>query len=63
MLHFGKLDHHIPKESIDAVQAANPEVPVFSYDAATASTATIGRATARKLEKERSLKFMKKHLG
>ena len=29
MLHFGKLDQHIPKESIDAVQAVNPEVPVL----------------------------------
>ena len=33
MLHFGKLDQHIPKESIDAVETANPEVPVFCYNA------------------------------
>ena len=33
MLHFGKLDQHIPKESVDAVQTANPDVPVFWYDA------------------------------
>ena len=29
MLHFGKLDKHIPKEDIDRLQAAHPEVPIF----------------------------------
>jgi carboxymethylenebutenolidase len=66
MLHFGKLDQHIPKESIDAVKAANPEVPVFWYDAGhgfNCNDRASYNAEAAKLAKERSLKFLKKHLG
>lgn len=33
MLHFGKLDQHIPKEEVDRVQAAHAEVPIFWHDA------------------------------
>jgi len=33
MLHFGTLDRHIPKQDIDRVQAAHPEVKIFWYDA------------------------------
>ena len=65
MLHFGKLDQHIPKESIDAVQAANPEVPVFWYDAGhgfNCNDRASYNAEAAKLAKERSLEFLKKHL-
>ena len=65
MLHFGKLDQHIPKESIDAVETANPEVPVFWYNAGHGFNCN-GRASynaeAAKLAKERSLEFLKKHL-
>jgi carboxymethylenebutenolidase len=66
MLHFGKLDQHIPKESIDAVQAANPEVPIFWYDAGhgfNCNDRASYNAEAAKLAKERSLEFLKKHLG
>ena len=66
MLHFGKLDQHIPKKSIDAVETANPEVPVFWYNAGHGFNCN-GRASynaeAPKLAKERSLEFLKKHLG
>jgi carboxymethylenebutenolidase len=65
MLHFGKLDQHIPKESIEAVQAANPEVPVFWYDAGhgfNCNDRASYHAEAAKLAKERSLQFLKKHL-
>ena len=33
MLHFGTLDKHIPKEEIDKVQLAHPEVQIFGYNA------------------------------
>src|SRR5277367_5896421 len=66
MLHYGKLDQHIPKESVDAVQAANPEVPVYWYDADhgfNCNDRASYNAEAAKLAKERSLEFLKKHLG
>ena len=66
ILHFGKLDQHIPKESVDAVQTANPEVPVFWYDAGhgfNCNDRASYNADTAKLAKERSLEFLKKHLG
>ena len=33
MLHFGERDAHIPKSDVDAIKAALPDVPVFTYDA------------------------------
>ena len=66
MLHFGKLDQHIPKQSIDAVQAVNPAVPVFWYDAGhgfNCNDRASYNAEAAKLARERSLEFLKKHLG
>jgi len=66
MLHFGKLDQHIPKPGIDAVQAANPGVPIFWYDAGhgfNCSDRSSYNAGAAKLARERSLEFLKKHLS
>ncbi|MGC2300206.1 MAG: dienelactone hydrolase family protein [Acidobacteriaceae bacterium] len=67
MLHFGKLDTHIPKEEIDSkVHAAHPEVPIFWYDNAGHGFNCNDRATynpeASKLARERSLEFLKQHL-
>ena len=33
MLHFGKLDQHIPRQDVDKVQALHPEISIFWYDA------------------------------
>lgn len=33
MLHFGKLDAHIPAEEVERVHAAHPEVQIYWYDA------------------------------
>jgi carboxymethylenebutenolidase len=66
MLHFGKLDEHIPKESVDAVHAANLEVPIFWYDAGhgfNCSDRASYNAEASKQARERSLEFLKRHLG
>ncbi|MGC2208906.1 MAG: dienelactone hydrolase family protein [Candidatus Korobacteraceae bacterium] len=65
-LHFGKLDAHIPKESIDAVQAANPEVPIFWYDAGhgfNCNDRASYNAEAATLARARSLEFLQKQLG
>jgi carboxymethylenebutenolidase len=66
MLHFGKLDQHIPKEGVDRVQAAHPSVSIFLYEAGHGFNCN-GRASynadAAKLARERSLEFLKKHLA
>ena len=64
-LHFGKLDQHIPKESIDAVQAANPGVPVYWYDAGhgfNCNDRASYNAEAATLARARSLEFLIQHL-
>ncbi|MEM7422647.1 MAG: dienelactone hydrolase family protein [Pseudomonadota bacterium] len=33
MLHFGETDHAIPMSDVDAVRAAQPDIPVFVYPA------------------------------
>jgi hypothetical protein len=66
MLHFVKRDHHIPKESIDAVQASNPEELVrrgSRLQLQRSGELQSYNAEAAKLAKKRSLKFVKKHLG
>jgi carboxymethylenebutenolidase len=66
MLHFGKLDAHIPKEDVDKVQAAHPEVAIFWYDAGhgfNCNDRSSYSAEAAKLARERSLEFLKKHLA
>ena len=65
MLHFGSLDKHIPKEGIDQLQAAQPEVQVFWYENADHGFNCDARAAynpaAAVLARERSLEFLKKH--
>ena len=66
MLHFGTLDKHIPREDIDRVQAAHPEVQVFWYDADhgfNCDARATYNAGAAKLARERSLEFLKKQLS
>lgn len=33
IMHFGKTDGHIPLSTVEAIQAAQPQVPVYLYDA------------------------------
>jgi len=66
MLHFGRLDQHIPKQDIDRVHAAHPEVSIFWYDAGhgfNCNDRASYTADAAKLARERSLEFLKKHLA
>jgi carboxymethylenebutenolidase len=65
MLHFGKLDKHIPAAEVEKVQAAHPEVQVFWYDADHGFNCDVRSAynpEAAKLAWERSLAFLKEHL-
>jgi carboxymethylenebutenolidase len=65
MLHFGKLDQHIPKDEVDKVQAAHPEVQVFWYEADHGFNCDVRTAynpEAAKLARERSLEFLQKQL-
>jgi carboxymethylenebutenolidase len=67
MLHFGGLDKHIPKEEIDKVQAAHPDVQIFWYANAdhgfNCNDRDAYNPEAAKLARERSLEFLKKHLS
>ena len=66
MLHFGTLDKHIPKQDIDRVQAAHPEVQIFWYDADhgfNCNDRSAYNAAAAKQARERSLEFLKKNLA
>jgi carboxymethylenebutenolidase len=66
MLHFGKQDQHIPKEEVDTITAAHPEVEVYWYDAGhgfNCDARASFDATSSKLARERSLAFLKKHLS
>lgn len=66
MLHFGTLDKHIPKEEIDRVQTGHPEVEIFWYGADhgfNCNDRGSYNAAAAKQARERSLEFLKKHLG
>jgi carboxymethylenebutenolidase len=65
ILHFGSQDTHILKESVDTIEAAHPEIPVFRYDAGHAFNrdgSSSYAAPAAKEARERSLEFLKKHL-
>jgi carboxymethylenebutenolidase len=66
MLHFGTLDKHIPKEGIDLVQVAHPEVQIFWYEADhgfNCEARASFHAAAAKQARERSLEFLRKHLA
>ena len=64
MLHFGKLDTHIPATEVSKVTEAHPEVQVFWYDAGHAFNAPRAsyNAEASRLARERSLAFLKQNL-
>lgn len=66
MLHFGEQDMHIPEAEVDKLEAAHPEVEVFWYDAGHAFNCEPRpsyNADAARVARERSLAFLKKHLG
>ena len=65
MLHFGTLDKHIPKEDVDRIRTAHPDVQVFWYEADhgfNCNDRASYNATAAKQARDRSLEFLNKHL-
>jgi carboxymethylenebutenolidase len=65
MLHFGKQDTHIPREDVEKVHAAHPEVEIYWYDAGHGFNCDARSAfepVSAKQARERSLAFLKKHL-
>jgi carboxymethylenebutenolidase len=66
MLHFGSKDQHIPKEEVDRVATAHPEVKIYWYDAGHGfncnARASFDAASA-KLARDRSLVFLARHLS
>lgn len=65
MLHFGKLDAHIPETDVARVQAAHPEVEIYWYDAGHGFNCDMRGSYNEKATKEamaRTLEFFNKHL-
>jgi carboxymethylenebutenolidase len=62
--HFGDSDRIVPMEHIDAIRAANPDIPTFVYRAGHAF-ATVGRnsfdAEATREAEKRALAFLAEH--
>lgn len=66
MLHFGSKDQHISQEAVAKIRAANPEVPVYFYDAGHGFNCDVRAsydADSAKLARERSLAFLTKNLS
>ena len=67
MLHFGKLDDHIPPSVAEKVHENSPEVEIYWYDAGHAFNRDADPKAyvpdAAKLARERSLNFLKKYLA
>jgi carboxymethylenebutenolidase len=65
-LHFGEQDASIPMSDVDAVRAANPEVPVYVYPAGHGFScdARAGyHAESAALAKQRTLELFRQHVG
>lgn len=66
MAHFGKQDHWIPLETVEAFKKAHPEVEVHIYEANhgfNCDQRGSYDAPSAKLARERTLAFFAKHVG
>ena len=66
MLHFGKLDKHIPVSSVEEFKKAQPGVTVYLYDADhgfNCDQRSSYDAAAAQLARQRTLEFFRKHVG
>jgi len=65
-LHFGEQDHAIPLEGVDRLKAAHPELPVYVYPAGhgfNCDQRASYHAESARLARERTLAFLREHLG
>jgi carboxymethylenebutenolidase len=66
MLHFGEHDDHIPMSDVAAIQAALPDVPVYTYDAGHGfncdARGSYDKPSAAEAL-ERTLAFFARHIG
>ena len=67
MLHFGKLDTHIPLDEVAEFAKAHPTLPIHLYEGADHGFNCDQRgsynADAARLARERTLEFLGQHLG
>ncbi len=66
IMHFGELDAHIPMTDVDKIKAAQPEVPVYVYDADHGFNCDHRgsyNAASAKLARQRTLDFFADKLG
>jgi len=68
MLHFGAEDSHIGSDQIQAVRSAHPEVEIYVYDGAVHAfnrdpDPNSYNPAAAQLAGERTLAFLRKHIG
>jgi carboxymethylenebutenolidase len=65
-LHFGEHDHAIPLDGVKKVQAAHPEIPVYIYPAGhgfNCDQRASYHAESARLARERTLAFLREHVG
>lgn len=66
IMHFGELDAHIPMSDVDKVKAAQPDIPVYVYNADhgfNCDHRESFNADASALAKERTLAFFAENLA
>ena len=66
LLHFGEQDQAIPLEGVRKLQAIHPEIPVHVYPAGhgfNCDQRASYHAESARLARERTLAFLRQHLG
>jgi carboxymethylenebutenolidase len=66
ILHFGEQDQSIPMSDVEKVRKARPEVPVYVYNAGhgfNCDDRSAYNAEAAKVALDRTLAFLKQHIG
>ena len=65
-LHFGEQDQAIPLEGVERLKAAHPELPVYLYPAGhgfNCDQRASYHAESARLARERTLAFLREHIG